>query len=108
MTPPLPSRDPAPAPLRFDHQPALLCPFCNFEYVHINVVNVGARGEDGPPYRISVDAVAGNVNEEPEFGEALSSRRHWVELVVDCESCSGGSIVLAQHKGQTLVSTRIG
>jgi hypothetical protein len=104
--PPLPPREPAAAPLQFDHQAALLCPFCNFEYVHINTVNIGARGEDGPPYRISVDAVAGAEREDPEFGEALSSRRHWVELIVECENCASGSIVFAQHTGQTLVSTR--
>lgn len=93
-------------PLKFDHQPSLLCPFCGFEYVHLNVVNIGARGEDEPAYLITVDAVQAKVQESPSFSEPLSARRQWIELVVDCEGCTGGSIVLAQHKGQTLVSTR--
>jgi hypothetical protein len=93
-------------PLKFDYQPSLLCPFCGFEYVHLDVVNIGARGEDEPAYLITVDAVQAKVQESPSFSEPLSARRQWIELVVDCEGCTGGSIVLAQHKGQTLVSTR--
>ena len=99
--------EPAAAPLTFDHQPALKCPFCPSEYVHIELVHVGARREDQPPYLITVDAIAGQVRENPAY-EARSSRRQWVELVVNCEGCDGGSIVLAQHKGQTLVNLNSG
>jgi hypothetical protein len=99
-------RPPAPAFLAFDHKAALKCPFCNEDYIHLEIIRVGARQEDQPAYLITVDAVAGTVQEQPAFEGELSDRRHWVEMQVNCEMCAGGSIVFAQHKGQTLVSTR--
>lgn len=98
--------DVSPTAVRIDEHGRLHCPFCDGDYVHLDLVHIGARQEDKPPYRISVDAVAGTVDEAPAFGEPLSRRRQWVELVVNCEFCPGGSVVLAQHKGQTEVSVR--
>lgn len=83
----------------------LLCPFCGGDYTHVSLVKVGARREDEAPYLITVETVTGAVDEMPAFGEPLSSRRGWVELTVDCEGCAGGSLLLAQHKGQTLLET---
>jgi hypothetical protein len=79
----------------------LLCPWCGSEWTHIEVVKVGARGEDKPPWLLTIHAVSGKVEEMPAF-EEVSSRRQWVELVIDCESCKGGTIAFAQHKGMTL------
>ena len=86
----------------------LLCPFCGFECTHLEIVRVGARREDDPIYLVSVEAdtarVEGSYYDSDD--QPPSSRRSWVELVVDCEGCSGGSIVIAQHKGASYVSTR--
>lgn len=84
----------------------LLCPFCGFEYTHIETVRIGARQEDDPVYLIAVKPDTARIEAAYSAEEPPSSRRSWVELVVDCEGCPGGSIVIAQHKGHNYVSTR--
>jgi len=94
--------------LQLDEDNNLRCPNCgDVNGTHIDTVVIGARGEDAPVTRIVVDASAASVAMGPGGpgdGEHPSRRRHWIELVVGCEFCDGGSIVLAQHKGQTAVS----
>jgi hypothetical protein len=80
----------------------LICPWCDQEWTHVEEVKVGVRGEDKPPWLLTVNAVTGDITEMPGF-EEKSTRRQWVELVIDCEQCAGGTIVFAQHKGMTLV-----
>ncbi|WP_432945824.1 hypothetical protein ACQPXM_06605 [Kribbella sp. CA-253562] len=84
----------------------LLCPFCGFDYTHIETVRVGARKEDDPVYLIAVEPSTARIEAAYSTEQPPSSRRSWVELIVDCEECPGGSIVIAQHKGQSFVSTR--
>jgi hypothetical protein len=85
----------------------LLCPFCRSEYTHFATVRIGARREDDPVYLVSVEAdtaqIEGSYYESDQ--QPPSSRRSWVELAVDCESCIGGSIVIAQHKGKSYVTS---
>ncbi len=63
----------------------------------------GYRREDETSHRATFDAVNGVLKLQGEDTTRRSSRRHWVGLVIDCESCRGGMLVFAQHKGNTEV-----
>ncbi len=80
----------------------LACPSCGSEYTHVDKVRAGVRKEDGAVTAVELDLEAGQFNFAP-FGdeETPSRRRHWLEVVIDCENCSGGTLTFAQHKGVT-------
>lgn len=80
----------------------LACPSCASEYTHIDKIRAGVRREDRDVTAVELDMEEGQFNFAPyQGGETPSSRRHWLEIVIDCEQCSGGTLILAQHKGVT-------
>ena len=86
----------------------MLCPFCGANYTHLDEVSFGyresfggPRREDAPVNTATFNARAGELRLSSQRPVEYSGRRHWIELHVDCESCPGGTIVLAQHKGVT-------
>lgn len=84
----------------------LRCPRCGALETHLEKIRAGIRGEDDQPTLVDLDIVSGSLTFTPYDDEnhiERSSRRQWLELVIDCEHCEGGTLVLAQHKGVTLV-----
>ncbi|WP_067842255.1 hypothetical protein [Nocardia lijiangensis] len=82
----------------------LACPNCGWAYTHIDKVRAGVRTEDAPITFVELDIVEGQFGFKPrryEGTETPSGRRQWLEIVIDCEQCAGGTLVLAQHKGVT-------
>lgn len=80
----------------------LACPSCGWAYTHIDKIRAGVRREDRDVTAVELDMEEGRFTFEPyKGGETPSSRRHWLEIVIDCENCAGGTLVLAQHKGVT-------
>jgi hypothetical protein len=92
----------------------LVCPFCKPSDVpptctHIDEVTGGyyeGKDYDCGDQRAAARtfrAVNGTISDEIYTDLRYSSRRHWVEIHIDCEFCYGGSLVLAQCKGSTQV-----
>lgn len=83
----------------------MACPGCGGAYTHIDIVRAGVRKEDAPVVAVELDTQNGRFNfgpaPEPSGTDPRSSRRNWIELVIRCEGCDGGSLFLAQHKGVT-------
>lgn len=84
-----------------DYEGALACPACGFAYTHIDRVRAGVRREDRAVTAVELDLVEGQFSFAPNTGTQHSSRRHWLEVVINCEGCPGGTLVLGQHKGVT-------
>lgn len=95
------------APIQFiedTHLPVMACPKCGYEYTHIDTAAViatsgqraivTANGEDeGSSVKVQMTG----------RGQARSSRRHDVRLIVNCEAGCLSSIIFIQHKGTTFV-----
>jgi len=84
----------------------LVCPRCGEHETHVEKIRAGVRGEDTQPTIVDLDIVWGKLEFTPYSDEMYierSRRRQWLELVIECEHCEGGTLVLAQHKGVTLV-----
>jgi hypothetical protein len=80
----------------------LACPSCGWAYTHIDKIRAGVRREDRLVTAVELDMEEGQFDFAPfEGDETPSSRRHWLEVVIDCENCPGGTLILAQHKGVT-------
>ncbi|MEU6563145.1 hypothetical protein [Nocardia nova] len=84
----------------------MACPGCGGAYTHIDIVRAGVRKEDAPVVAVELDTENGRFDFAPTaeptgVDDPRSSRRNWIELVIDCEGCAGGSLFLAQHKGVT-------
>ena len=96
--------------LKFDDQDSrwLLCPVCDHNATHIDVVQVAARREDRDFNEITVNAVTGQVmthgDSPAPVGDAVrQGRRHRITLLGWCEEGHGFAIVFTQHKGTTFV-----
>lgn len=101
------------APLAFnvDVDGRLLCPSCDFEYVHIDDAYVAGRPrEDGPVVPVHVNSygqvqTGEHVHLPVPDGEV--GRRHLVSLTGWCESCGlRFAVEFKQHKGQTMMALR--
>jgi hypothetical protein len=87
----------------------LLCPQCDEQNTHVELVQVAAREEDRPFTNISVNAVTAEVHVYPTgegsvpAGEAVGQgRRQRISIRLSCEQCGRSSdLVLTQHKGVT-------
>ncbi|WP_146101028.1 hypothetical protein [Nocardia nova] len=84
----------------------MACPGCGGAYTHIDIVRAGVRKDDAPVVAVELDTRNGRFDfapaDEPSgSNDPRSSRRNWIELVIRCEGCDGGSLFLAQHKGVT-------
>lgn len=87
----------------------LICPFCHEDMTHVDEASAGfysGSDYDNGSYRANTatfNATNGTVENGTETDLTYSSRRHWLEVHIDCELCDGGSIVFAQCKGATEV-----
>lgn len=87
----------------------LLCPLCDFNATHVDIVRIAARREDRDFNEITVNAVTGQLSTHgrdpaPIGGFVGEGRRHRIALVGTCEGCRGTfAIVFTQHKGSTYV-----
>ncbi len=83
----------------------LACPGCGGATTNIDIVRAGVRREDQPVIAVELDTKDGRFDfstaPEPSGDDPRSSRRNWVEIVISCENCDGGSLFLSQHKGVT-------
>ena len=104
---PAPGTASRPPRIRVNYRGVLLCPFCDFEYTHLDLVQVAARAEDGPFTEIAVDAVTGGVAQPSPVsapaGEIVGTgRRHRIAIHGWCEGCHRYfDLVFTQHKGET-------
>ena len=92
---------PAHDPLEF---PPLKCPWCGFDYLHHDDVDVWVRhveDTDVDPTRIP-----GTFRQSgAPFGENPSPRRSGLRIHLTCEGCPKRSALeVIQHKGQTFLS----
>lgn len=88
----------------FGSDGTLSCPMCDFSYLHQKAVEIWNRDEDA-----KIDGV--RVSENSEVGKAVgtnpSPRRDGVSISFSCEGCGHiGELVIAQHKGQTVMEWR--
>jgi hypothetical protein len=96
--------------LQFDDQDSswMLCPVCDHNATHVDVVHVAARQEDRDFDEITVNALTGQVvthsDESAPFGDRVKEgRRHRIALRGWCEEGHDFAIVFTQHKGTTFV-----
>jgi hypothetical protein len=93
--------------IRLGSENELLCPLCGFEYTHVEIAYISARGEDQVPNEIGVNAVTGRVETQmpytPPAGSDGEGRRHRIALAGSCENGCEFAIVFTQHKGSTYI-----
>ncbi len=100
-----------------DDERRLLCPMCGDGFTHHDRVDVFERTEDADEgLHVVVDGC--DRRDVPERGHANvsisscldgnpSCRRQGISVGLYCESCGGKFVLeIAQHKGETLISTR--
>lgn len=99
-------------PISFDEDQAshslLKCPLCGDIHVHIDDIGMAGRPlEDGDYRNVMVNSdgvVSTDVPQASMADPGPYQRRHHVSLHGWCETCGGAfAIVLAQHKGNTVV-----
>lgn len=86
----------------------LQCPLCReTNGLHVDQVRVAGRDKEDAPVRILEVTAQGLIRKlRADEHVGASRRRHCFTLVGWCELCGGRFAVdLAQHKGQTQVST---
>lgn len=93
-----------------EHRPgSLICSKSDGYTTHIDHVQVAARGGDQAFNEIYVNAETGEVSTQRSMPAPVGSsvgegRRHRIALSGFCEECGGRfSLVLTQHKGDTIV-----
>lgn len=95
--------------LQVDQEGVLFCPFCGDITTHLDQVSAGYPSPsdyDTGSFEYGTatfSAVTGKVTHGPLTKLKYSSRRHWLEIHIGCENCPGGTIILAQNKGATMV-----
>ena len=100
--------------LRIDAQDGVLaCPKCGYDYTHIDRVTVHSRREDASEADTNV-TVAEVYDEVPESDtlprkvpDNPSARRSGIVIDGQCEDGCRFQLTIAQHKGQTLIGTRL-
>lgn len=104
-----PAQVPAAEPFLFTDGAALLCPHCQFNFVHVDDVYVAGRPrEDGEVHPVHVDA-GGRARSDSSVSLPIPDvgRRHVFALQGWCEGCGGHfTLEFSQHKGQTMVAIR--
>jgi len=99
------------SPIRLGDNGLLLCPVCNWDATHMEVVRVAARREDDDFNEITVNAITGQISTHgavpaptgPAQGEG---RRQRIAVTGYCEEGQHSfAVVFTQHKGGTYVET---
>lgn len=94
-------------PLQVGNDEYLQCPFCGGSCTHLDAVSCGYHTSyDNGSSPVATATMRGTVGQLVSGAYTdldYSERRHWIELHIDCETCDGGSVVFAQHKGSTEV-----
>jgi hypothetical protein len=85
---------------------SLVCPYCDCEQTHVQKMVAHCRTEDGPTTTVEVDLTTGGVRRLLARSNP-SGRRNAVTLEVSCEFGHDFEVALAQHKGDTLVTTAL-
>ena len=96
-------------PVRLEEN-ELLCPRCGFNYLHHERVTVFDRPDDHPTTRVVRidDEVNVTVATSYDCGNP-SDRRDGLLIEFWCEECGYNlTLQIAQHKGNTLLSWRVG
>lgn len=93
--------------LRVNEYGVLICPFCGQTMTDLHSVSAGYRRPTGCTHShgtATFDVITGKSHLGPGTNLAYSQNRHWLEIPILCETCPGGTLVFAQHKGETQVS----
>jgi len=90
----------------FDNGGALICPFCDMEYLHQGRVEIYSRDdEDAPSCMISIEPDGGVEKRPADATWSIlnpSERRQGLFICFECEGCSNApKLAIFQHKGQT-------
>ena len=82
----------------------LLCPSCNFNYLHHDRVEVFECGEDAD-FGVHVIVSDGKATMDTSLDGNPSSRCHGLKIHFWCEGCSAKPVLsLFQHKGTTFIN----
>jgi len=98
-------------PIRLDDNGLLLCPVCDWNATHMEIVRVAARREDRDFNEITVNAITGQIATHGEVSAPTGpkeheGRRQRIALTGYCEEGNHSfAIVFTQHKGGTYVET---
>jgi hypothetical protein len=85
----------------------LLCPYCNFDYLHHQEVTVFDRGEDSKSVLETRCNDGKTVSSITQGERNPSCRRDGLSIRFDCEGCGiPAELTIAQHKGRTFVAWR--
>ncbi len=90
--------------VKLDDENTLLCPACNFHYLHHCEIEIFEREEDEEKgLHITVKNRQANIQCD-NLKDNPSSRRDGLIIKFWCEGCNNKSILkLSQHKGQTIL-----
>lgn len=92
--------------IRHEDGLALCCSHCGSEYTHHYAVDVYFRNEDKNSGVHSFTTRAGT-RADSHMTDNPSRRRSGIRVRCSCEQCDGiTEIIVEQHKGETLLSTR--
>lgn len=81
----------------------LICPSCNFNYLHHEKVEVFECGEDAT-YGVHVTVADAKAICDTSLEGNPSARRHGLKIYFSCEGCKAKPVLsLSQHKGNTYV-----
>lgn len=81
----------------------LLCPRCEFKYLHHHQVDIYEREEDAA-LGLHVEVTNGQVVTDTNLSGNPSSRRDGIIISLWCEGCNAKLLLkIAQHKGVTLI-----
>ena len=81
----------------------LLCPHCDFTYLHQGRVDVFERQEDATD-GLHVSTDGRQVQVDNDLADNPSRRRHGLRIYFSCEGCCAGPVLnIFQHKGQTFL-----
>ena len=94
--------------LKFDHswvgEMNLICPLCDGNYLHHNLIEVFERREDAEK---GMHTIASHDHIDVKYDSLTgnpSARRNGVIVKFYCEGCGGTPILaISQHKGQTFI-----
>lgn len=87
--------------IELDSEGKLECPYCEFDYLHYDKIEVFERGEDDNQ-GLHVTVQDGLATTDLDISANPSLRRHGVSIRFWCEGCKEKPLLtIAQHKGNT-------
>jgi hypothetical protein len=98
-------------PIRLNDDGLFLCPVCDCDTTHMEIVRVAARREDRTFNEITVNAITGQITTHGEVPAPTGSmqgkgRRQRIAVTGWCEEGNHSfAVVFTQHKGGTYIET---